>query len=200
MIDLIEDQDGDSTGIRKRLLQAYFRAGEHLQAQAAAEHLVDELVTKDRSEEALAVLLNIIPHYPRSTNLLMTLARLQRDCNHRKDSVQSFLTLIQLLQQEQRIKEAEALLGELAHIIADRSLVDRLSQQLASGQAVNWGRPLAPLFAKGLTLSGLVFRGCANWVHRYAILPSASGEHSFASFLLRGRWPLFLPRQKFTPA
>ena len=74
LIDLIEDQDGDSTGTRQRLLQAYFRAGEHLQAQAAAEHLVDELVTKDRREEAFKVLPILCRIIPRSTNLLMTLA------------------------------------------------------------------------------------------------------------------------------
>ena len=138
LIDLVEATGEDATIWRQRLLQAYFRSGEHLQAQAAAEHLVDELVTKDRREEALKVLLNIVLHYPRSTNLLMMLARLQRDCNRRKESVQSFLSLIQLLQQEQRLKEAEALLGELARIIADRTLVERLRQQLVSGQAVNW--------------------------------------------------------------
>ena len=67
--------------------------------------------------------------------------------------MQSFLTLIQLLQQEQRIKEAEALLGELARIIADRSLVERLVNNWPAVRPLTGvfllRGPLAPLFCRG---------------------------------------------------
>ncbi|TVR43500.1 MAG: DUF4388 domain-containing protein [Planctomycetota bacterium] len=128
----------DQIPARQRLIQAYIRSGQHVQAQATAEHLVDDLLTQQRRDEALALLQGLMGHYPRSSNLLTILARCQRDAGQKRPAIQSFLSLIQLLQQEDRIKEAEALLHELERLLADGEVVARLRRQLANGEAVSW--------------------------------------------------------------
>lgn len=121
---------------RQRQLEAYLRLGDHLQAQATCETLADDLVAANRRQEALKVLLSMVSRYPRSPNLLTMLVRVQRELRLKRDAVQTLQRLIALLQQEDRSKEAVALLIELEHLSGDADLAQRLRGQLQRGEVV----------------------------------------------------------------
>ncbi|TVR14652.1 MAG: DUF4388 domain-containing protein [Planctomycetota bacterium] len=127
--------DGDLQP-RQRLLEAYLRLGDHLQAQATCETLADDMVAANRRQEACRLLSSMVERYPRSPNLLTMLARVQRELRLKREAVQTLQRLIALLQQESRNKEAKALLIELEHLSGDADLAQRIRGQLERGEVV----------------------------------------------------------------
>ena len=123
---------------RTELVELLRRMGRAQEELTTGRDLFTDMCEQGEDQSALELLQRLVASHSKNAELVLQLAELEEALGNLAEAGRFFRHAVVLFQQEERIKEAKAVLDHLEELVANDPEVARAREYLVAGQAINW--------------------------------------------------------------